>query len=118
MVRQEVGHQVFLIVLNRLLDCIRAGEAADAAEALEQLSQEDPNWVMNRVREEVNRRGLWVLERGSPRKRLANLKYFSWTERLKLLPSALAAYTIDHLVCLTANRRMRRDRFAVSGRRH
>ena len=107
LLRQAVGHQVFLIALNYLTKQIEAQPGADAGTVMAERTREDPRWLSQLVQDTVRERGWWVVDARGPAGRFRKLRRFTWGKRLLFLPTSSVAWAIDWVIMVAANRKMK-----------
>ncbi|MBC7835860.1 MAG: glycosyltransferase family 2 protein [Phycisphaerales bacterium] len=80
----------------------------DAGEIIRVRSRENPGWFRDLIRDEVQRRGRWVMPKGVVWRRVRYLRYLSGKRRLLAVPSTIVGVIVDVFVNVAANRRLRR----------
>jgi glycosyltransferase involved in cell wall biosynthesis len=103
-VRQALGHTLFTYLTHYVRTRI---PERPAFATLAGLCREDPEWFVRFVREEVRRRGWWVMDTPSLTMRWRRAFRARGLPQLKFLLLAALASPYDLLVFATANRRLR-----------
>lgn len=102
--RQQVAHAIYVYLRDYL--AARAGEK-DAGQIIAENNARDPDWYRALIRERVKQGGWWVLYPGAFAVRFARLRNLSPLQALAKLPVAVAAFLMDVVILVAANRRLK-----------
>ena len=107
--RQQIGHCIY----TYLRDCLtEAGGKVDAGELIAANNTRDPEWFLKVIRERVRQGGWWVIYPGALGVRFKRLKNLSPGLAVLRFPLAVAAFLMDTVVLVAANRRLRSGHLA------
>ncbi len=106
-VRQAVGHTLYTCFTAALR---RDWPERPIYEALRKRCAEDPDWLVREIREEIRRRGLWVMDRPSLWMRWRRVRFASGSARVRAFALALLAFPFDLAVFFASNARLRSGR--------
>lgn len=107
--RQQIGHAVYTYLRDYLRE--RVGEK-DAGQIIAENHACDPDWFRALIRERVQQGGWWVMYPGAFSVRWRRLRALSPWQAVVRLPVALAAFLLDGVVLVAANRRLRSGQLA------
>jgi hypothetical protein len=103
--RQQVAQSIYVHLRDYLK--ARPGEK-DAGQIIAENNASDPDWFCALIRERVKEGGWWVMYSGAFAVRFARLRTLSRLQALVHLPVAVAAFLMDAVVLIAANRRLKR----------
>lgn len=106
-VRQALGHTLYTYLTKYIRTSIAERPAYGP---LREKSQRDPEWFTAVIREEVARRGWWVMDTPSLTMRWRRVRHARGAAKLKFVLIAAVATPYDLAVFLEANRRLRTGR--------
>jgi glycosyltransferase involved in cell wall biosynthesis len=107
-VRQAVGQTIYSYLRDDLKACGRPVFAE-----LRRRSEEDPDWLARLVREEVARRGWWVMDSTALSMRWRRIRFGRGpAQKAAFAALALAALAVDLPVFWAANEKLRRGKIA------
>lgn len=103
-VRQAIGHTLFTYLTRYIREQVpdRPVQAK-----LRDLCDEDPGWFLCWVRQEVDRRGLWVMDTPSLTMRWRRVRNAHGSQKAKFILLAALAFPFDIAVFAVANQRLR-----------
>jgi glycosyltransferase involved in cell wall biosynthesis len=107
-VRQAVGHTLYTYLTKYLREENARGEKAFAL--LAERTKADAGWYEELIRNEVARRGWWVMDTPSLTMRFRRVRFAKGPRKLVFLAVALAAFPFDLIVFLVSNHRLRSGR--------
>lgn len=107
--RQQIGHAVYTYLRDYLRE--RIGEK-DAGQIIAENNSRDPDWFRALIRDRVAQGGAWVMYPGAFTARWRRLRNLSPLDAFLRLPVAAAAFLVDAVVLIAANRRLRGGRLA------
>lgn len=105
--RQQIGHAIYTYLRDYLRD--HPGEK-DAGRIIAENNARDPDWFRALIRERVRQGGRWVMYPGAFSVRWRRLRNLSPLRAFLRLPVATAAFLLDVVVLVAANRRLRSGR--------
>ncbi len=107
--RQQIAHAIY----SYLRDYIRprVGER-DAGQIIAEDNLRDPDWFRALIGERVKQGGAWVMYPGAFAVRFKRLRNLSPLRALLKLPVAMAAFLMDVVILVAANRRLKNGHLA------
>lgn len=106
-IRQALGHTIYTYLTKYIRTSVAERPAYDA---LREKSRRDPDWFTAVIREEVARRGWWVMDTPSLTMRWRRVGHAKGAAKMKFMLIAALATPYDLAVFLEANRRLRTGR--------
>lgn len=107
--RQQIGHCIY----TYLRDCLKGSDGKrDAGELIAENNKRDPDWFMKVIRARVRQGGWWVIYPGALWVRFKRLNNLSPSQAVLRFPVAVAAFLMDVVVLVAANRRLRSGKLA------
>ena len=108
-VRQQVAHAIYAYLRDYLTARVAAGEG-DAGQIVAANNARDPDWYGALIRERVRQGGRWAMYPGAFGVRFRRLRNLPRPQAALKLPVAVAAFLMDVVILVAANRRLRSGR--------
>lgn len=106
-IRQAIGHTLYTYLTKHIRTEMTGRPVYDA---LLEKCRRDPEWFLREIREEVRRRGWWVMDTPSITMRWRRVRFAKGVAKIKFLTVAAVATPYDLAVFLVSNSRLKRGK--------